>query len=473
MNEEYMTIDLIDMCKRILRKWKMVVIIAVIFALVFGAIGAVLGDKEYKGKQEFLETYSGLDNFVNFKLTEIVSLEDYEKDVISDDGGLLLENLKMLDSSISQYNNYNEKIEELNDYQSNGVFPNLNGDALPKQVLKYNISLTGYEGYDATTIVSSIGDYISFNLLPNSEIEKIISDLGWDITIDNFEGVIQESVTGYTYNVMIYAHNKEEVEIITKRIKGLMDKVVSDAKETFSMYNFSVKSVGEEYTENPEDAVLNKNADITGKINEMINSREKISNNLPSAVSDLYKKLFNLWQLKEDDIDKYNALLRKDLIDGKMIVIGGFLGALIVMAWIVIKCILKKALKTPDEIKTMFNSNILGTVDKDLSKEELDAITKNIEVTMKANDCKTCHLAGGMEEDVVNVRDIIKKSLDKAKIKASVATDSRAKNLENLGKDDSIIIFSKIDSSKYDDISFAMETAKRLGKKVIGFVVVK
>lgn len=451
-------IDLKDLMFAVLRKWRPIIVIAIIFAVLLGGLKTVKGigqlnDAEYVEKNQ--KTYE-------------TNLEQYES------------TKTRLEREIK---NIQDNIKSQEDYKKNSILMNINP----------------YDEYVATTTLYISTDYqimpgMSFqNPNSSSSILKAYMSIAQNGEMYNY-------VLGKMNNQLGLRYLKELVKLEPDYSNNMLNiTVVADTEErarkvmgwimdSIEMSHEKVTAAIGEHEVNAVDQSEFVTVDL-----DLDNKQKDFSNNMEQLDISLKDKTKELDDLKEPQND---LLSRMSVLKGaiKYAVLGGVLGAFMVVFFICIAFLMSDKMVNEKELKRRYGLMVLGVFRREEKKQAFSFIDKWLdrmegvsERTMEAGqtyeviaanalnyteDVKNVLLVGtveaGMLEAVQNSLTALLPGINLT-VGGNMAKDAKA--IKKAASCDAVIVIEKRNKSLFSSIEQELDLVRSLNKKILGCIV--
>lgn len=451
-NKDEYEIDLIDLMFYILKKWRPVLIIAVILAILMGGYKICRGVIKYQDKQylaDLQETYDT--DLKNYHVTK----EGYEKSI----------------NSLTQNIAYEE------DYEKNSVLFQL--DPYNKWVAKTDLFIRMAEEKDIFTMVDPVDSLVkaySSILRSESTLEKASKENNIEVKylreLINFEA-------DYNGNMIMVSVTYKDGGGAQKILNTILESV--KARQTELESNLGAHNIifmsGETSVVADQDLANIKNKRVAG-FSEMQKNMEEI-------------------QLSLDELDEPRAPTGQSLKEvlkssAKYGAMGGVLGAFLTTFTLCIIYVINPSFRSSKEFNSRFNIKILGILSPEeinqsltkidtwlnklegkeyVSKEDVfKRIIANISIYTEKG--QKILFTGTVEPDLLtNIEMEIKDKLPELSFEVGTDMNCNFDTLTRLPAVDGIILVEKCGVSKYKSIENQLETINNVGKKIIGCII--
>lgn len=451
-------IDLKDLMFAVLRKWRLIIVIAVVFALLLGGIKTLKGvnqlsDVEFVKKNQ--ETYSA-------------TLEQYET------------TKKRLEKEIT---NLQDNIQSQQDYKEESILMNIN----PYD--EYVESATFYISTDYTIMPGMVFQ----NPNTATSILKAYLSIAQNGEMYNY-------VLGKMNNEMGLRYLKELVTIEPDYDNNMLDiTVVGDtekrASDVMGYIKDSIQSSHGKITEaiGAHDVKIVDESQFVSVDLELDQKQTEFSANMDQLDTSLRDKTTELMELEEP---KNNLLSKRSVLKSaiKYAVLGGVLGAFMVVFFICVAFLMSDKLVSEKELKRRYGVMVLGVFRRQNKRKFLPGIDRWLDklegtAAREQEDSQAFEVAAA---NALNYMEGVKEVLLVGTVDAA-AMDMIQNGLSghlsgtvltvggNLGKDaqaikkaascDAVIVVEQRNKSLFGGIEQELDVVRSLGKKVIGCIV--
>lgn len=453
-------IDLKDLMFAVLRKWRPIIVIAIIFAFLLGAFKTVkgiqqLGDEEFVKKNQ--QTYDmNMDQYTSTKAR-------LEKEIT----------------------NLQENIESQQEYKEKSILMNINP----------------YDEYVETATFYISTDYAIMPGMIYQNPNTSTSILRAYMSIAQ-NGEMYNYVLGKLNNKMGVRYLKELVKIEPDYGNNMLDiTVVGDTRKTAGEVMGYIKDSIMSSKQGITDAIGEHEINLVDESQfvtvdlELDNKQTDFSNTMDQLDTNLKDKTKELAELEEP---KNSLLSKRSVLKSaiKYAVLGGVLGAFMVVFFLCVAFLMSDKLVNEKELKRRYGIMVLGVFRKKNKNRAFVFVDKwldKLEGTSarEMEDEKTFEVAAAnainyMEQD--SVKNVILvgtvESVRLEQVCAGLAPMLGTAILTvggNLGQDalaikkaaacDAVIIVEQRDSSLFGGIEQELEVVRSLGKKVVGCIV--
>lgn len=523
-------IDLIDLCKVIIKKWRSILLLMVIFAAALGVMSYFRPDVVDKSK--------------DVKVTVVTRGElDALRDKLEEKKAE--EVLLAVDSFLID----KEKYEELLEQQHDSIRLKINAEKRPVMVSSYMISDYIEDTHAYLSEVTSADNIISLysSALKSAPVIQEIRDAtGYDVNELYIKELYSIGKVGLSLmNITVTAPSKDECEAIM----DVLEKNVTSLKTSISAINqHSLEKVSENYYEqldtelrdekksaeqsiiNYQRAFLNVPVTYTEDQIEYYETLVDLAEGRLTLGSEEAKKVamekarkeMELAAEKQAQESDYENLGINDIVSSqknatktlkkhvslKFVVIGALAGAFFACLWYAVVYVISGILRIETDLSDVYKLSIYGRIktqrengkkklfagidnfidrlfDKNkpvfTEEESLDIVCSGIGASTRKNDAKKVFITSAdLGECTEKYREKIVDSLKNGKYLPEGCMAETGKNvvfdpraLEKMVQSDGVILVEKIGGSRYENIENELEVIKKYGVDVMGAVVLE
>ena len=455
MNNLNFEIDLKKMLYNVLKKWKTIIVLMIIFA--------VLSNLIYIYKNKMLDS----------------TLEDNYQKALTDKE---IDEVNYAHESYELYEaQYNQKNQYLNESEKMKLqYNNVNNYTLQYRVEKSDVN--GVVDAIISAYVSGIKNDELFKIVENKTNNRIqskyVSEL-INVWKNNSSVNIEKDLDIDVININVIAGNKEDCDNIVDCVKKRIDEIYNDTKVIY--VNYSIVPVLEDYS-------INVDLNLRDEQNELKASINTLKKNMISVTKSFTDKQLEYYNFKYKDNDKSDAF-----ISIKFIVLGLGIGFVMAALFLALKYIWSYKLKSSNDLKMGWNIELINSVLIDekhnvLSKlmwsndniktyeEQVNYLSMEIKMLIKDdNRYKNLLITG--TADTIESKKLIKSikdniSFENINIVTCQSIIDSAQSLTLLDSVDGVIFVEEIMQSSYNNIDKEIQLCRRLDKQIIGAVVI-
>ena len=479
MNRE---INILDMVYYIVSKWKSVCLAAIIFMLLAAAYS-------YATSGKAIESQQALEN-------NPIELSDTEL------------------SNVQAYASYVNNYENLQNYQKESPWMNMDADSYYEADMQYYIKLNNHEMNEAETSSTQNALVLAYkNALAREEVyTKIREAVGSEvkeayyseiIDTDNvlkkkaYNNTLMVNSAGGVLNVTVRLQNAQQVEVLAGIVNEAFMAETSKLSSQISAHKLVLM----------DNQVVEKNADdiymyqktINNSIKEVTTKIEEIEKTLTAQQKAYYQQ--NCVETEEvaesPDDQSETAVVVKPTVNKKLAVVGFILGFMLLCGIYAVVYLLNAKLMVEDDFERIYSQKLICRVAPDMkdvkmfsldkillkirraglltfnNTDALPMIVTNIKIACKKNNVSKVVLSSNKIKDQDFLGEISKALKDAgvdAVVGNSVLYDYQT--LEKAAEDAMIILFEQAGCSEYLAVQQEIEICKHNGISMIGAVVI-
>lgn len=503
MNTDEMTIDLMDLLRRCVMRWKFIVIWMMIGAIVMDGVGILRSVKEVKNAKAQI-AQQGEEEDTTEKLATI---NEYMQQLTSRE-------VSEVQTAVLSYKAYQQEYVDGLKYYQESMKMKLDPSCVPTLRLQYIIDNHYEVTYpvinkkDTTQdIISVLAEKVKSESVSNAVAEaldnKVSSAYVQELITTSVDDSNQTSVSGNdAFIINIVAEDREECEKIAEIVKNTINENMSTVREVCGEFDIKLTSEQTFETSNKDLMAAQQSAVIS------LNSLKSSINNLPNGMTDDQKAYYyalldnsgfmSLSTTDENDANAENRLKVPEVIvpeiqyvNMKYILVGLVLGVLFVCGWIALKYMLSAKLRTVEDITETFGLNVLGVITENgrripktfrkpyhniSSEKQLQIIASRIRTVAEKEKMTRIFVTGSAMTDYLKaVSDKMCEKLETNNVVCSVGDSVLYDPLavENMTNADGVVFVEQIDVSRYDGIAEENQISTQMHMQVMGVIVVE
>lgn len=482
MKKSEIDIEIKDLLWELVRKWRVIVIMAIICAVGLAAY-------QYR---------------IDMNKTDVVVVKKTQEEL---EKAMSVQDISEVTGAVNLLNQLGEKSA----YMDASVLMQINPYEEDAVLLQYVIEAEQAEEVFAKAYHAYIEDgYLAQTLAGGMGLEALY--------VDELISVVEDSTDMYVYSdtmdesIQMTIENSNADTCITVKICGLDESATAEmaknVKTTLNGYSSILsREIGEHQLKLIEETacVLVDNA-LAELQNRNATAIKTISNNIDKMKNEMTGDQITLYTYRvtgvtQSENSTVTAPLEKVVsISVKHAVIGAIVGVVLACGIILVLYVFSAKLRNSDEIKTLYHAKVLGQVEnpqkkksifafvdkfianvqsggkKELSYEQaVQMICTNIAIDCKKNEQKKVYLTGSILEQIPQqiLEDIAKQCKEKGiQIVKGDAIAYNAEALEDLELIGTVVFLEKKRTSFYDEIYKEILLCRENGIQVMGIVVV-
>ncbi len=491
-------IDLIDLIRRILHQWKLIVIVALVCGIIFEGIGYARAYLDYRQELQGAEAKEQEEEHLADQY--LGDLEGMEKDLTERE-------ITEAQTFATMYPVYLAQYEEELRYCQNAVKMQLDANQVPTYMLHYTTSEFDTDSQMASRIVLVLSDIIQSEAV----CQEIRTALGWDTEIGYIEDLIDVETEGTLSSeddsvlnilnsesqvtIKIQAPSKEECETIAGVIKTYIDQNSLELQDIYGEFEMTLFS--ETYVEQADNTLRSYQDGRYSALNTLRGAINSLTAGMTEDQKEYYYTLvsYNLAEngeeepvpeeeetAEEESAEEENVVSPPEIIRWRFIILGLILGIILACGYIFIRYILAKNLRVKEDLEDTYHVPMLGYLPPDgkrqrfTREERMEMICAGIRVAIQKAGLKSVYLtgtAGDGESDQIMEQIEAALADSGAQISSGRDVSCDPASLEQMTASDGVVFVERIDRSPYADIQKEVELCQMYNVPVIGSVVIE
>lgn len=495
MNEE-ITISIKDLIYRMLCGWRKIIVFCIVFAVLGNCAGIY---KDYKAVK-YKEKMKNPDE----------KLEQMEENLATFEEGLTEVEISEAEYAVNTNVQLHERYQKWEDYRNDSILMQLECESVPTVILQYRVD-THYEieypvinKKDYTSDIMQ--EYITSTGMDDFVV-KVAGVIGKDIKTSYVRELIDAyTVTGTTFSVRIISNDFSINEDIAQLIKAEMDNEKGRISNKYGEYDIELIS---------EQKCLQVRSDIRGtqqsidtNMASLRSSWMSLTSNMTEPQKKYYAALLDYEMAKQtaqSEITEVAEEIEEDeavdegpsYIKLKFIVLGFVLGGILYCGFIFAIYLIMPVLRVKENLTDSYNLFVYGSVWQNEEKKKgfgcidiflkkifygkeafiaygdrIKQLAAGIIIEAEKEGYKSIFIASASDKTESVKKDIIKALEKKLSVISgdSVVYDPAA--LEQLSKQDAVILLEMVGDSTYEDITKEVELSGKAKVPVIGAILV-
>lgn len=469
MDKKEREVSLYELLWNVVFSWRGILLCAVIFAILAGAV-------RYAGDWKTYQT-----------LQKSSSAEEPETDEFTEEELVEIEDAKAIQ----------EAMDENRDYLENSILMNVDPYAENVLVLQYYVDSDYQFNYTSdnsgdytSSVVTAYGDYVKSGKVA----EKIVDTLGLDCEPRYMEELIS-SVWSYQDEIfsieVIYPDENtlnEMIEVITDEMEGQVDRI----NQTIGSHTLKLLS---------SDIMLKTDSELASRqkaIQDIITSyRTQLTSLKASMTEDQLAQLTNEKVSDEENEEKPVVTAVRPSVSVKYIVLGVLAGIFLGVVWVVCKVLFTNRLQFADDLTNLYGLRSFGSYrtekkrfvvdaflwklktrkEKKLTQEEyLDIICSNLELICKSANISRLYLCGTVMEQIgAKLPESIADKMKGAGIDVLCGNDVRydMRSLRDMKAVGNTVLLEQVGVSGYQEIEKELKAIKEQQVEILGCICVE
>lgn len=502
MNTEEMTIDIMDLLRRCLLRWKFIVVWMLIGAIALDGVGCLKSIKDAKA----VEAQLAVDEEEN---------ESEKQEMLSEYMQKLTEReVSEVQNAVLSYTAYQQEYADGLKYYQESMKMKLDPSCVPTMRLQYIVDNHYEVTYPVIAKKDTTQDIISIlaEKVRSEEVSNAVADaLNHEVSAAYVQELLTTSAddSNQTSNsgndafiINMVAENREDCQKIAEIVKSTIDQCLDSVRAVCG--DFDIKLASEQFYETSDRDLMSAQQSATTSLNSL---RSAI-NNLPYMMTDDQKTYYYALLDNEKMIDtgSEDETITEDdseldvpvltvpevkYISLKYILVGLVAGAVCACGWIALRYLLSGKLRTADDLPEGFEINTLGNVTLEKVKfpgfmkksyytmtkeEQLSVIISEIQVTAEKENIHRLFITSSVMNDALKeIGKAISSGLDNEHLVCSVGETALydPEEIRSLSNADGVIFVEQIGVSKFEEIAKEKAVAGRAHTQILGCVVVE
>lgn len=492
MNRDEITIDIKDLIRTCLSKWKILLAGMLIGAILLDGAGAVKSVKNAKAVEAQLkqqeENGSTADKLAQAN-SELAQLSERERSEVQ--------------TAVSLYTTYQKQYVDGMKYLQASVKMNLDATSVPTLLLQYVIDnhyTATYPVIEARDTTKDIADTLASYIVNEETSSAIAAVLGVEENAAYTQELLStEYNDNHMLNITIVAQNKENCEAIADIVKQKINESNDTVRKSCGDYDITLAS--ENYYEEADSNLMTTQQQMMTSMNNLKNAIY----NLPNGMSEAQKKCYTDFLDAQDDeeltYDEENANVNENIseeitvpaveyVNLKYIVLGVALGLCVAGGWIVLRYILAEKLRVAGELEKGYGLSVLGHITGNMKKiplfrqpyeafteeEQLQMITAGVQITAEKENMQSVFVTGtALTEECQKFIGKISESVNAKGVACaygkSIIYDPES--AEKMAAAGGVVLVEQMGVSRFDEIAREKEMCHKYHIPVIGCVVVE
>lgn len=501
--DKELPISIKDLLLRICLRWRRIIAMALVMAILFNALGIV---KSYKAvlEQQRTEVISEEEKFENSKKKALNEMEKAKAELSNRE-------VEEVDRAVETYKQVLPRYNGALSYVDKSALMKLNPEAIDTVIIAYTVDNHYSVEYpiiakkdNTGAILSAIQSYA----MSDDLCRQIADKMEEKIEASFVKELISVQLSTDTIRITMYTLSETDCEIVAEVINNELNKYCAKLVSVFGDFDF--KKVSESIGKTSDVEVMNDQT--TQFVN--INNLKGVFNNLLGAMTEgqkqyYFKQLdyFSVENNKPETVEKEETvgstheqgeLINTSIsfVHTKYILLGVLLGIFFTCGWIVVVYIFSGKLHITDDIEGYFGVPVVGMIEENKSKSKIDMLIRellgdrngyseednlkitcaNIRITASKQNCKKIYITGSGNDErtmdyLTKISQGIKGDFEEVLYGGSVVYDMES--LERLSQSDCVVFVERINNSKYLNIKKELEKCSMNKINVLGCVVLE
>lgn len=445
MREEII-IDIKELCHRVLKNWKMLVLFSIVGICVINLLGYVMSYRDYKNGQPVDEA----------------TIEEYRSKLSEKE-------LEAAEQAFDTYEVYKNQYQSELEYSKNSILMKLGTNNVATVEMQYYIDnhyKSVYPIIEQTNNVTDIIEAYSLQLSSGDVMDQIKETTGTDIEGRYLRELISvEPVEdSQTMKITISTDSKELTDGIADVIEQEIDSFTQTIQEQYG--EFDIVGANRYETTEVDDSVFELQQEKITLITTLKSQIDMAGNNLNAEQKKYYNAMINNTESTKDSF-------QEKIVDLKNTLMGAVGGIILVICGIFLKYILQEELRNQNDIKNIYDNYTLGIVNN--TDEKIDIVVDQIVAlaTKKGAD-RIALVSTVISQDTQKICNIIRSKIEKYNLEMCTACgiDNIPNLLKDVGDKDLVIMIEKKNDSTYKNIEREIEMCKKCNVEILGNIVI-
>ena len=490
MNEEEITLDILDLLRRCLMRWKFVIICMLVGAVALNGIGYMQSVKNA--------------NAVKAQIQQMEQEQDDSEKLITINEYMQ----KLSDREISEvqtillsYKAYQQEYLDGLRYYQESVRMKQDPNSVPTIQLQYVIDnhyeviYPVIEKKDTTQDIISL---LSRIVLSEDVCNAIAEALGLEENVAYAQELL--SAWGEERDVLVVnitAENREDCMTIAEIVKQKIIEHTAEISKVCGEYD--IELVLERFFLHVDTGLMTTQQSVINSLNSL---RTSIYN-LPNAMTENQKVYYYALLDNEETIDLNDtnenyeievptlAIPEIQYVSLKYICLGILCGMFFACAWITVKYILSVKLRVPEDIEGGFALHLIGNItDQQIKRpeifkktyhylsadEQIQLVVSSIQISAEKEDMgnvfiTTASVTERSKQICKEICDAVNEKGISCTVGKSMIYDPQA--IKQAACSNGIVLVEQIDKSRYDEIAKEKEICSKYHVPIIGCVVIE
>lgn len=490
MNEEEITLDVLDLLRRCLMKWKFMIVCMLVGAVALNGIGYMRSVKNINAVKAQIQQMEQEQN----DSEKLITINEYMRN-LSD------REISEVQTALLSYKAYQQEYVDGLKYYQESVRMKQDPNCVPTIRLQYIIDNHYEVTYPVIEKRDTTQDIISI-LIQLIYSEDMINAIAKGIGLEGNVAYAQEllSCWGEERDVLVInitAEDKEGCESIAEIVKQKIIEHTADVSMACGEYD--IELVSEHFFQYVDTGLMTTQQTVIHSLNSL---RTSIYN-LPNGMTEdqrvyYYALLDNEETIDLSDPNENNEIEVPELtvpeiqyVSLKYICLGILCAVFFVCAWIGVKYLLSVKLRVPEDIEVGFGLHLIGNItDQKIKRpeifkktyhhlsadEQIQLIVSGIQVSAEKENMgnvfiTTTSVTERSKQICSEICDAVNEKGISCTVGRSMVYDPQA--IKQAACSDGVVLVEQIDKSRYDEIAKEKELCSKYHVPIIGCVVVE
>lgn len=483
------TVDLIDFILYLSRKWRNILALMILFALLMNGYSGIKSYKAMVSSQQHANLNQG------------EALSETAAGISDDDR-------KKVEAAAKLYASYKNTYDYTLSYYSNSIKMRLNPNKVPKEELQYYIEPTD----KATTVKHALANRIQSQEMSEKIKEKLkidgdVSYISELISIDEKEknekssngetSVKKEEITKDLL-ICVIAPEKQICEAIADILEEEIAAETKEMKENTG--DFYLGYVDRNYSENSDSNLLSEQQECLNDLADLKEDMNAVISNFTESQKKYFDELIKAEEGQQEEASELQNQITVDYISVKHILLGLFVGLFLSCCWYLILYILDDNLLTVQQLEEECNVRIIDTliidpnpekkkcmIDRYINKifrvepdadqdNKIKMICANIQMIAQKQNMESVHITGvATSPEVTGIKQAMMNQANQNGLAVSIGDSviSNQESLKCLSDADVVVLVERVRDSVLRDIEKEIQICKSYDVPILGVVAIR
>lgn len=440
-------IDVKEVGHRIFKKWKILILGAIIGCFLMNIVGYINSYKKYQEKQPVDET----------------TLEQYKSKLSGKE-------LETAEQAYDTYEVYKKQYQSELEYSKNSILMKLATDNVATVEMQYYIDnhyVNVYPVIDQINNATDIIEAYSLRLTSSEVIDKIKENIGSDIE----ERYLRELISvepiedSQTMKINICSDSKELTNAIADVVEQEVNAYTQSIQEQYG--EFDIIGANRSETTDIDDTLFELQQKEITSVATLRTQIDTVGSNLNDAQKAYYNACIN-------NAESTKEKFQEKIVNKKNAVLGCGIGIIVVVCFIILRYVLQKQLRNQNDLRDIYNSYSFGVVEE--LDQKMDIIVEQITAfAIRGRITKVSLISTDVSEETQSVLQTLASKIKNDNLE--ICTACGINNIPNLLKkiedtNHQVILVEKKNKSTYENIEREIKICEKCDIQILGNVVI-
>lgn len=490
MNADEITIDIMDLLRRCLMKWKVMIVCMLVGAIALNGIGYLRSAKNANAvKTQIQQMEEEQDDS-----EKLITINEYMRK-LSD------REISEVQTALLSYKTYQQEYVDGLKYYQESVRMKQDPNCVPTLRLQYIIDNHYEVIYPVIEKRDTTQDIISI-LIKTIQSEDVGNAIAEVLGLEGNVAYAQELVSSWSEGrdvlmINITAEDRNDCEAIAEIVKQKIVEQTDDVSMTCGEYDIVLAS--EQFLQYADTGLMTTQQSVINSLNSLRSSIYYLPNGMTEDQRVYYYALLdNEETIDLSDPNENNEIEVPELtvpeikyVSLKYICLGILCAVFFVCAWIGVKYLLSVKLRVPEDIEVGFGLHLIGNITNQKIKrpeifkktyhhlsadEQIQLIVSGIQVSAEKENMEevfittTC-VTERSKQICSEICDAVNEKGISCTVGKSMVYDPQA--IQQAACSNGVVLVEQIDKSRYDEIAKEKELCSKYHVPIIGCVVVE